>query len=257
MWVPLPATMKAAIWAGADVTESGLFPSAAHLYGGALTPQIPSSGKTGDSGLKARLLGRWVTRVSDAISRKMWDKYITAHPLNNQGLVSRSPFGKWGTHVSKVTSWEDGRLGTQSQSAGRWGILVTNSWKNVDSCHKAHVLEDGGLTSQILSPGKMGDSHLKAHLLDDGRLVSQSPSPFFRGAYREGEGNRTKRSRERVAEFSRCRQAQSILIRHVTVPCASSWFNHPGFPASWLHGWRSASLLELWCLRVEVCVFWS
>ena len=55
--------------------------------------------------------------------------------------------------------------------------------------------------------------------------MSQSPSPHLsggRGFYKEGEGNRTKRSREGVEKFSTCRLAQSIPIRQVEVWCVSS-----------------------------------
>ena len=58
--------------------------------------------------------------------------------------------------------------------------------------------------------------------------MSQSPSPHLsagRGFYKEGEGNRTKRSREGIGKFFLCRQAQSIPIRQVVVRCASSWLH--------------------------------
>ena len=53
-----------------------------------------------------------------------------------------------------------------------------------------------------------------------GGLMSQSPSLHLsvgRGVYKEGEGKRTKRSREGIEKFSKCRLAQSILIRQVMV----------------------------------------
>ena len=46
--------------------------------------------------------------------------------------------------------------------------------------------------------------------------------------YKEGEGNRTKGSREEVEKLSTCRRAQSIPIRQVMVQCAPSWSSHPG-----------------------------
>ena len=44
--------------------------------------------------------------------------------------------------------------------------------------------------------------------LEDGDLMSQSPSPHLsggRGFYKEGGGDRTKRSRERIEKFFTCR----------------------------------------------------
>ena len=84
-----------------------------------------------------------------------------------------------------------------------------------------------GLMSQSPSPGWMGE------------LMSQSPSlPLNgdRGFYKQGEGNRKKRSREGIEKFSTCRWTQSIPIRQVTAPCVSSWFSsHHGFMSFRLH----------------------
>ena len=60
---------------------------------------------------------------------------------------------------------------------------------------------------QVLAARKMGDSCLKEFSWDDGGLTSQSPFPLLtggRGFYKEGEGNRAKRSREGVEKFSTC-----------------------------------------------------
>ena len=73
--------------------------------------------------------------------------------------------------------------------------------------------------------------------------MSQSPSPPLsggRGFYKEGEGNRTKRSRERVANFCTCRRAQSIPIRQMMVSVRHPGVvtlasHHPGLLSSWLH----------------------
>ena len=73
---------------------------------------------------------------------------------------------------------------------------------------------------------------------EDGRLMSQSPSPHLSGGrsfYKEGTGNRTKRSRKGVEKFSTCRRAQSTLIRQVMAWWASSWLGHPGLTSSWLY----------------------
>ena len=77
----LPAAMKANTQeAGADVKESGLFADAGHLEDGGLMSQNPSPGRLGfhvskpmpwedgHSHLKAHLLGRWRTHVSEPIS---------------------------------------------------------------------------------------------------------------------------------------------------------------------------------------------
>ena len=67
--------------------------------------------------------------------------------------------------------------------------------KKVVFSDAGHV-EDGGLTSQSPCPW------------EDGGLTSQSPSPPLnagRDFSKEGEGNRTKRSREGVEKFSTCR----------------------------------------------------
>ena len=63
--------------------------------------------------------------------------------------------------------------------------------------------------------GKESGLFSRAGNLEDGGLMSQSPSPPLsggRGFHKEGEGKRTKRSREGAGKFSRCRQAQSIPI---------------------------------------------
>ena len=122
----------------------------------------------------------------------------------------------------------------------------------------ASFLENGGLMSQSASPW------------EDGRLMSQSPYlPLSTGRsfFKEGEGNRTKRSREEVEKLSTCRGAHSILIRQVMVQCAPSWSSHPGlvilnschpdFMSSWLHAWRSANLPELGCLKIRFYILWS
>ena len=72
-------------------------------------------------------------------------------------------------------------------------------------------LEGGGLVSQSPSFGTMGDSHLKAHL-----PLSVEAEVFIRT-----EGNRTKRSREGVAQFSTGRRTQSIPMRQVMARCVS------------------------------------
>ena len=66
----------------------------------------------------------------------------------------------------------------------------------------ADHLEDGGLTSQSPSSGKVGDSRLKTHLC----LLVQAEA-FIR--------------REGVEKFSTCRPAQSFPVRQVVVSCAS------------------------------------
>ena len=79
--------------------------------------------------------------------------------------------------------------------------------KKVVFSDAGHV-EDGGLTSQSPCPW------------EDGGLISQSPSPPLnagRDFSKEGEGNRTKRSREGVAKFPSCRRARSIPLRQVMV----------------------------------------
>ena len=71
-----------------------------------------------------------------------------------------------------------------------------------------------------------GASCLKAH------LHFSVESEVF---YKEGGGNRTKRSREGIEKFSTCRLVQSFPIRQVMVWCASSWFCHSGFTSCQLH----------------------
>ena len=94
-------------------------------------------------------------------------------------------------------------------------------------------------TQEIISADvKESGLFADACYLEDGGLITQSPSPNLsggRGFYKEGKGNRTKRSKKGVAKFSTCRQAQSIPIRQVMVCCVSSWFSHPGFKSFWLH----------------------
>ena len=80
----------------------------------------------------------------------------------------------------------------------------------------AGPLEDREFMSQNLSPGRWG-THVSKPI-----STSHWRQRFF---YKEGEGNRTKRSREGVAKFSMCRQAQSIPVRQVMVRCASSWIH--------------------------------
>ena len=72
--------------------------------------------------------------------------------------------------------------------------------------------------------------------LEDGGLMSQRPSLPLRGCrgfYKEGKGNRAKRSWERVAMFSKCRVAQSVLIQLVMCLILASC--HPGFMHSGIH----------------------
>ena len=92
------------------------------------------------------------------------------------------------------------------------GADVKESGLFLDAGH----LEDGRLMSQ--SP-----------FLEDGRLTSQSPSPPLirgRGFYKEGEGNRTKRSREGVGKFyMQMSTVHSDLDGLVCVILAS---RHPG-----------------------------
>ena len=78
----------------------------------------------------------------------------------------------------------------KSWLSGRWGTPVSKpiSWKIGDSCLRAHL-----------------------HLWVKAEVF-----------YEEGEGNRTRRSREGVAKFSTCRGARSVPIRQVVVWCASS-----------------------------------
>ena len=99
-----------------------------------------------------------------------------------------------------------------------------------------------------------------ANHLEDVGLMSQSPYPHLstgRGFHKEGRETELRYQGEGVEKFSTCRRAQSIQIRTVIILCASSWFSHPGSMSSWIHCWRSANLLELRCLRVRVCIFWS
>ena len=88
-------------------------------------------------------------------------------------------------------------------------------------------------------------------------MSHSSPPPLSggRGFYKEREGNRTKRSRERLK--SSLFEDQHSLKRQVTVQCAWSWFSHPGFTSFWLHGWRSANLPELGCLKIRIYIFSS
>ena len=77
--------------------------------------------------------------------------------------------------------------------------------------------EDGECISKPISWGNVG-------------LRSQSPSPHLRGGrgfYKNGERNRTKRSREWTGKFFTCRLAQSIPIRQVMVRCTLSWLRPP------------------------------
>ena len=72
--------------------------------------------------------------------------------------------------------------------------------------------------------------------MEDGGLGSQSPSPHLsggRGFYKEGEGNRPKKSREEVEKFSVCRLIQSIPIRQMMVYIILVW--SPRLLSSWLH----------------------
>ena len=115
--------------------------------------------------------------------------------------------------------------------SGRWETHITKpmSWKMGNLCHKVHLR----LSVEV-----------------------EVFCVFF--FYKDGEGNITKRSRlGGVAKFSMCRWAQSIPIRQMMVWCVSCWFGHLGFISSRLHGWMSANLLEVGCLKVKVCIFWS
>ena len=93
-----------------------------------------------------------------------------------------------------------------------------------------------------------------------GDFISQNPSPLLRGGrsfYKDGEGERTKRSMEGVAKLSMYKQAQSIQIRQVIAQCATSWFSHPSLMSSSLHGilvplLKAANLLEVGCLKVGI-----
>ena len=82
--------------------------------------------------------------------------------------------------------------------------------------------------------------------------MSPSPSPPLsggRGFYKEGEGNRRKRSREGVEKSSTCRPAQSIPIRpNVGHPALSSWLHVTLAP--WLKVSKSPGpeMLEDWSL---------
>lgn len=83
------------------------------------------------------------------------------------------------------------------------------------------------------------------------------PSQCSRGFDKEGEWNRTKRPREKVEKLLRADQHSPFQQDKWWCLCASFWFSHPGSTSSWLHIWRSASLLEQRGLKVRVCVFWS
>ena len=80
--------------------------------------------------------------------------------------------------------------------------------KKVVFSDAGHV-EDGGLTSQSPCPWEDGGLTSQSPCpWGDGGLTSQSPSPPLnagRDFSKEGEGNRTKRSREGVEKFSTCR----------------------------------------------------
>ena len=117
-----------------------------------------------------------------------------------------------------VTKANTGEAGADGKESGLFADV--DHLEDGDSCHRAHLIF-----------WKMGDSHLKSHL-----LTSVVAEVF----YKEGEGNRTKRSREGVAKFSACRRAQCIPIRQVMVRGASSWFSHPGCTSSWLQ-WLKVS----------------
>ena len=105
------------------------------------------------------------------------------------------------------------------------GADVKESGLFADAGH----LEDGGLTSQSPSPGKMEDSRLRAHL-----HISVKAEVFIRRERRVDQIE--QRLREGDEKFSTCRLAQSILIKQMMVRCASSWFSHSGFTSSQLHG---------------------
>ena len=106
---------------------------------------------------------------------------------------------------------------------------------NVSGLFRCRPCRNGELTSQ--SPS----------FWEDGGLMSWSSSPPLsgeRGFYKDREGNRAKRSRERVEKFFVCRRPQFIPIRQLMVQCASSCLvilalHHPGFMSSWLtvEGW--------------------
>ena len=94
-------------------------------------------------------------------------------------------------------------------------------------------------TSEAGADVKESGLFVDASHLEDGGLTSQSPSPPLsggRGFHKEGEGNRTKRSREWVERFSTSRRAWSSPIRQVMALRASSWVRHPSSTSSWLHG---------------------
>ena len=101
--------------------------------------------------------------------------------------------------------------------------------------------------------------------LEGGGAMSQSPSLPLSGGrdfYKERDGNRTKSSKEGVANFSTWGWAQCIQVRQVMVECASFWFSYPGFRLSRLHTilapWmKSANFPKLGCLKVGVYVFWN
>ena len=103
-------------------------------------------------------------------------------------------------------------------------VRLPDAWK-ANTQEAGADVKESGLCSGA-SNLENGASHLKAHLLGNGGLTSESLSGG-RGVFEKGEGKRTKRSREGVAKFSWCRRAWSIPIRPMTVRRASSWFSQP------------------------------
>ena len=74
--------------------------------------------------------------------------------------------------------------------------------------------------------------------LEDGGLMSQSPSSPLsggRGFCKEGEGNRTKRTRKVVEKFSYVQMSPvgRASVHHPGLVILASC--HPGFTSSWLH----------------------
>ena len=123
---------------------------------------------------------------------------------------------------------------------------------------KANTWEAG---ADVKESGILSD----AGHLEDEELMSQSPSPPLsggRGFYKEGEGNRTRKREVKeggwkvlYVQMSTVYSDKANDVHHPGLVILDSC--HPCFMSSWLHHWRSANLLELGCLMVRLCIFWS